>query len=90
MPTKAELETELAALRAELAQMAELRAEKSGSDQSTSSDPESSADENADNDTQAQLTAMVHDLTETAENHPGLALAGVFVVGVLFGRIIGR
>lgn len=90
MPTKAELETELAALREELAQMAKARADQSDPVEEATVEPDAPTSDSADTDVQAQLSDMVHELTETAENHPGLALAGVFVVGVLVGRFMGR
>lgn len=98
MPTKKELEIELAELRSELAALREARTTRNadnaaGEDSSTLGNGPAE-EEDRHEESRAKLKAELHEIASQleaiAEKKPAVALIGVFVAGLLVGRLLGR
>ena len=93
MATKAELEAELAGLKSELAQMRDARArevETGVAEKTAETDGDDSGLEKAPAFDEAQIKELVADLEDVASKHPAVMLVGVFVAGLLIGRLLSR
>lgn len=90
MPTKAELEAEIEKLKADLAKN---RAPGTQHDATPEPDVSATQDDTEitdQDDASRQITDLMKEFEAAAENHPGLALFGVFFAGILVGRFVGR
>ena len=100
MPTKTELQAELVVLRAELAALQEARAHRAGTgDGDDQQSPAHQAEENQTNgktsdeapaDLEQGLRDIAAELEAVAEKNPAIALIGVFVAGIILGRLMAR
>lgn len=86
MPTKAELEAELAEMRA-------LLAERSPSSEPADSAPQEAGREpeaEEPHDFQTHFGTLLKEFESAAEKNPAMALMGAFIVGLVIGRAVGR
>ncbi len=100
MSTKAQLEAELVALRAEMAEMQADRAQRAepsendGLEQPTETaevaDGDDGAADMARDDLEQGLRDIASEIQAVAERNPAIALIGVFVAGLILGRLMAR
>ena len=100
MPTKAELEAELAALRSELTAFKDAREQRIGAGEindgrqppENAENVESSSDagDQGREDLGKGLREIAAEFEAAAESHPAIALIGVFVAGLIIGRLMAR
>ena len=100
MPTKSELETELAALRAEMDELRKARAqrmdqseineEQTQPDAERGDDGEPNASKKIKEDLEQSIRDIASELEAVAEKNPKIALIGVFVAGLIIGRLFAR
>ncbi len=100
MSTKAQLEAELVALRAEMAEMQADRAQRAepsendGLEQPTETAEVADGDDGAAgmarDDLEQGLRDIASEIQAVAERNPAIALIGVFVAGLILGRLMAR